>query len=90
MAPPAVYFPHDAHPRSQLEQRIQRVQANGNYREPADVIEEALSLLEAEQEQREELDARLEGSMAAARRGELYIPDEARQILAGRRAARLA
>jgi Arc/MetJ-type ribon-helix-helix transcriptional regulator len=73
---------------AQLEQRIQRVQANGNYREPADVIDEALTLLEAEQEQRNELDARLEHSMAAARRGELYTPEEARQILADRRAAR--
>ena len=29
----------------QLEQRIQRAQAHGNYQEPADVIEEALNLL---------------------------------------------
>ena len=78
----------------QLEQRIQRAQAHGNYQEPADVIEEALNLLEAEQklteEQRAALDARLDRSMAQIERGEGIPGDRLLEAIAERRHARLS
>lgn len=76
----------------QLEQRIQREIDLGHYGDPTEVIAHALSLLEAEQklqeEERNELDARLQRSITSARRGELFTPEQARQILADRRASR--
>jgi Arc/MetJ-type ribon-helix-helix transcriptional regulator len=77
-----------------IEQRIQRVLARGVYPEPAEVMSHALDLLEAEEDwllrNREAIIERLEVSFAQAERGESYSPEEARTILAERRAARAA
>jgi Arc/MetJ-type ribon-helix-helix transcriptional regulator len=77
---------------AQLEQRIQRVQANGNYREPADVIDEALTLLESEQQlleaEKTDLNARLDRSAADAQAGRVYSADEAAHLLDQRIAER--
>ena len=72
------------------EQRIQREIELGHYRDPAEVIARALDLLDAEEEwllrNQEALNQRLDESMAQVQRGELYTGEEARQILAERRA----
>jgi Arc/MetJ-type ribon-helix-helix transcriptional regulator len=76
---------------AQLEQQIQREIELGHGRNAVEVIKRALDLTTGDSwsnDEETELDARLEHSMAAARRGELYTPEEARQILADRRAAR--
>lgn len=73
------------------EQRIQREIDLGHYREPAEVIARAVALLEAEQnwflQNKDAINQRLEESMAQAARGETHTPEEARRILADRRAA---
>jgi len=77
---------------SATQQRIQEELARGRYREPAEVIAHALDLLEAERIEMEErrlgLVRRLEQSFAQSERGETYSPEEARAVLAERRAAR--
>ncbi len=74
------------------EQRIQREIDLGHYREPAEVIARAVALPEAEQnwllQNKDAINQRLEESMAQAARGETWTPEEARRILADRRAAR--
>lgn len=75
-----------------MEQRIQQELASGRYREASEVIAHALDLLEAErvelEERRSGLVRKLEKSFAQSERGETYSPEEARAILAERRAAR--
>jgi len=76
---------------AQLEQQIQREIERGHGRNATEVIKRALDLTAADSssdEEETELDIRLDHSMAAARRGELYTPEQARQVLADRRAAR--
>lgn len=74
------------------EQRIQQELARGRYREPAEVIAHALDLLEAEraelEERRSGLVRKLAKSFEQSERGETYSPEEARAMLAERRAAR--
>ena len=75
------------------EDRIQRQLVRGPYAEPAEVINRALDLLEADDwllQNREAISADLEESSAQAARGEGYSPDEAVAFLAARRAARAA
>jgi len=76
------------------EQRIQRQLERGTYSAPTEVVNRALDLLEAEEQdlatRRAELAARLQHGFDQATRGELYSPDEARAVLAERRAARMA
>jgi Arc/MetJ-type ribon-helix-helix transcriptional regulator len=72
------------------EQRIQQKIELGQFREPAEVIARALDLLDAEEswsdEEKADLNQKLAESMAQVQRGELYTGEEARQILAERRA----
>ena len=74
------------------EQRIQRALAQGPYRDPAELINHALNLFEAQEEwllrNREAINARLEESLAQVERGEVYAPEEARRLLAEARQAR--
>ena len=74
------------------EARIQQEFATGRYAAPADLLNQALDLLEAERRdlaaRRAAIVARLDESYAQSERGEGYSPEEARAILAERRAAR--
>ena len=67
------------------EQRIQREIARGPYREPAELINRALDLLESQENwllrNKEAINERLEESMAQAERGEVYTPEEVRALL---------
>ena len=78
---------------SATEKRIQRKTELGQFREPAEVIARALDLLDEDREwsndEMSELDRHLATSMAAAERGELYTPEQARRILAEGRAKQL-
>ena len=78
---------------AQTEQRIQREIDLGHYREPAEVINRALDLLEAQEawseEEQAELDAHLAESMAQIERGEGIPGDQVRARLAELRAARV-
>jgi antitoxin ParD1/3/4 len=71
------------------EQRIQRELDRGHYRSPAEVIEQALDALQAEEEwlelSKSELNARLEQSMAQIDRGEGISGDRLLDALADRR-----
>jgi len=73
------------------EQRIQRELARGHYREPAEIINRALDLLEAQEEwflhKREALNKRLEESMAQIERGEGIPGEGLLEALAERRKA---
>jgi Arc/MetJ-type ribon-helix-helix transcriptional regulator len=76
-----------------LEQRIQRQLDRGPYATPAELINRALDVLEAEDwllENREAINAALDQSFAAKERGEGYSPEESMALLAARRAARAA
>jgi Arc/MetJ-type ribon-helix-helix transcriptional regulator len=68
------------------EQRIQREIARGPYREPAELINRALDLLESQENwllrNKDAINERLAESMAQAERGEVYTPEEARALLA--------
>ncbi len=74
------------------EQRIQREIDLGHYRDPAEVIAHAVSLLEAEEQwllhNKAAINERLDESMAQAERGEVYTPEEARHLLDQDRKAR--
>jgi len=74
------------------EQRIQREIDLGHYRDPAEVIARAVSLLEAEEEwlrrNKKALNDRLKESMAQAERGEVYTAEEVRSLLKKDRKAR--
>jgi len=76
----------------QLEQRIQRQIESGPYREPSEVINRALDLLEADESWSEEektaLDQRLTESMAQIQRGEGIPGGKLLEVLAQLRAAR--
>jgi len=67
------------------EQRIQRELARGPYREPAELINRALDLLESQENwltrNKEAINQRLEESMAQAARGQTYSPEQARALL---------
>jgi antitoxin ParD1/3/4 len=71
------------------EQRIQRELDRGHYASPAEVIAQALDLLEAEQEWlqigKSALNERLEESMAQIDRGEGIPGDQLLETLAQRR-----
>jgi len=73
------------------EQRIQRELERGHYNSPAEVIAQALDLLEAEQEWlqigKSALNQRLEQSMAQIDRGEGIPGDQLLHVLAERRQA---
>jgi Arc/MetJ-type ribon-helix-helix transcriptional regulator len=74
------------------KRRIQREIELGHYSEPAEVIAHAVALLEAEEnwllQNKAAINQRLEESMGQAARGETHTPEEARRILADRRANR--
>jgi Arc/MetJ-type ribon-helix-helix transcriptional regulator len=76
------------------EQRIQREIARGPYREPAELINRALDLLESQESwlmrNKEAIHERLIESVAQAERDEVYSPDEVRSLLDGDRKARTA
>jgi Arc/MetJ-type ribon-helix-helix transcriptional regulator len=75
------------------EDRIQRQLERGPYAAPAELINRALDLLEADDwlfQNRDAINADLEESSAQAARGEGYSPEEATALLAARRAARAA
>jgi len=75
------------------EDRIQRQLDRGPYAEPAELLNRALDLLEADDwlvRNSEAINADLEESSAQAARGEGYSPEEAMALLAARRAARAA
>ena len=71
------------------EQRIQRELDRGHYGSPAEVIGQALDLLEAEQEwleiSKSALNTRLEQSMAQIDRGEGIPGEQLLKVLAERR-----
>jgi hypothetical protein len=82
-------------PDAATEQRIQRQLDRGTFREPADLLAHALDLVEAQNvmddwllRNKEAIQADLDESFAEEARGESYSPDEARAMLAERRAAR--
>ena len=68
-----------------IEQRIQRELERGHFRTPAEVIEHALNLLESQGDwllrNKDAINERLEESMAQAERGEVYTPEEVRELL---------
>jgi antitoxin ParD1/3/4 len=74
------------------EQRIQREVELGHYRDPAEVIARAVSLLEAEtewlQRNKEALDQRLKESVAQIERGEGIPGDKLLEYLAEKRQSR--
>ena len=74
------------------EQRIQREIARGAYREPAELINRALDLLESQENwllrNKDAIHQRLAESMAQADRGELHSPEEVRALLAQDRQSR--
>jgi Arc/MetJ-type ribon-helix-helix transcriptional regulator len=74
------------------ERRIQRETARGPYTAPDDFINQLLDAFEAEPSDlahdREALIAKLQRGSDQIDRGEAYSPEEARAILAQRRAAR--
>jgi Arc/MetJ-type ribon-helix-helix transcriptional regulator len=67
------------------EQRIQREIARGPYREPAELINRALDLLESQENwllrNKDAIHQRLTESMAQATRGEVYSPEEVQSLL---------
>jgi len=73
------------------EARLQRQLERGSYSAPADVINHALDLLEAEEgalpARRAAIILRLEESIAQAQRGETFSPEEVRDRLAKQRQA---
>jgi Arc/MetJ-type ribon-helix-helix transcriptional regulator len=76
------------------EQRIQRQLDRGAFREPSELLQHALDLVEAEEDwllrNRDAIDAGLDESFAQAARGEGYTLDEAKALLEERRASRIA
>jgi Arc/MetJ-type ribon-helix-helix transcriptional regulator len=78
----------------QTEQRIQREMERGHFREPSEVINHALDLLEADDswaaEERAELGQSLELAAAQIKRGEGIPGERLREHLAQRRVKRVA
>jgi Arc/MetJ-type ribon-helix-helix transcriptional regulator len=79
------------------EARIQREIDRGRFREPSELLAHALDLLETETaardwllRNRDALNQRLDLSFAQSERGESYSPEQARTLLAERRAMRHA
>ena len=74
------------------EQRIQRELARGPYREPAELINRALDLLEAQQDwllqNRDPINRHIDQGMAEIGRGEGIPGDQVKERLAQRRIAR--
>jgi Arc/MetJ-type ribon-helix-helix transcriptional regulator len=77
------------------EQRIQRETARGPYTGSDDLLNHALDLLEAQSkgdwlfQNHDDIRQRLAESIAARERGESYSPEEAKAILAERKAERV-
>jgi Arc/MetJ-type ribon-helix-helix transcriptional regulator len=72
------------------EARIQTELATGRYAAPDELLNRALDSLQADlAEHRSTLADKLQRGYDQATRGELYSPDQARAILAKRRAARV-
>jgi Arc/MetJ-type ribon-helix-helix transcriptional regulator len=73
------------------EQAIQRELDRGHFTTPAEVVPSALRLLNSQedwlQENREAINERLELSFEQSRDGQTYTPEQARQLLAERRAS---
>jgi Arc/MetJ-type ribon-helix-helix transcriptional regulator len=67
------------------EQRIQRQAELGPYTDSDELVNRALDLLESQESwiarNRDAIRERLEESFAQAERGELYTPEEARELL---------
>ena len=78
----------------QTEQRIQRELARGHYTDAAQVIHRALDLLDAQEDwllrNQDAIHERIEESVAAAERGELYTAEEAARLLDQRIAEKAA
>jgi Arc/MetJ-type ribon-helix-helix transcriptional regulator len=74
------------------EQRIQREMERGPYREPGEVINRALDLLESQENwllrNRDAIHERLAESMAQVERGGVLSPEEVRSLLAADRKSR--
>jgi antitoxin ParD1/3/4 len=75
-----------------IEERIERQLASGRYDGAGELIAALLDLVEMEESElrsrRLELSEKLRRGYDQASRGELYTPEEARAMLAERRAAR--
>ena len=76
------------------EQIIQREVERGHYATPAEVGAHSLALIDGREAwllaNNEAISERLERSYEQSRRGEVYSPEQAREILAERRAVRKA
>jgi Arc/MetJ-type ribon-helix-helix transcriptional regulator len=76
------------------EQRIEREMARGIYREPDEVVNRALDLLESQEDwllrDKDSIRETLEESWAEYQRGEFHTPEEVRAVLAQDREARAA
>jgi Arc/MetJ-type ribon-helix-helix transcriptional regulator len=88
-SPPQAYTPTlNLALAPQTEHRIQRELDRGIYREPAEIIAPALDLLDEDQswpdDEKSELDQRLDRSMAQIERGEGIPGDKLRELLAQR------
>ena len=74
------------------ERRIQKQLSRGAFAEPTELLAHALDLIEAEEDwllrNKTVIAAHLEESFAQSERGETYSAEEARALLADRRAAR--
>ncbi|MGA2897579.1 MAG: type II toxin-antitoxin system ParD family antitoxin [Acidobacteriaceae bacterium] len=74
------------------EQRIKREIARGTYREPAELINRALDLLESQENwlarNKDAIHQRLAESMVQSERGQLHTPEEVRALLAQDRQSR--
>lgn len=74
------------------EERIQRELSRGPYREPTELINRALDLLDAQENwllrNKEAIAERIEESFAQAERGEVYTPEQVRSLLDQDRKAR--
>jgi Arc/MetJ-type ribon-helix-helix transcriptional regulator len=75
----------------ELEQRLERRLSGGRWHTPSEVLETALDILDDMDEwivmSREELDAKLEESLASAQRGETVSAEDAKAHLAKLREA---
>jgi Arc/MetJ-type ribon-helix-helix transcriptional regulator len=77
-----------------LRARVEKHLASGAYADAEDVLRRALDVLDAEEtwteEERQALDEKIGRALAQVEAGNTYGPEEARRLLAARRAAHLA